>query len=96
MLIGVPILLGLYALLQLPALGTPRTMQRRYRRITGQAGIVVAGIFASQAVVMVLFGRLTWLVFGTLLFAAPLLFLLLVSAPVYVAPRQEDVSRGVS
>ncbi len=95
-LIGVPILLGLYALLQAPALGAPRTMRRRYRRITGQAGIAVAGIFAFQAVIMVLFGRLTWLVFGTLLFAVPLLFLLLVSAPVYVAPRQEDVSRGVS
>jgi len=80
-------------LLQLPALGTPRTLRRRYRRITRQAGLAVMGIFAFQAANMVLFGRLSWLIFGTLIFNLPLLFLLLVSVPVYVAPRPEDVSR---
>lgn len=94
--IGAPIVLGLLALMQVPVLGAPRTMRRRYRRITGQVGLAVMGIFAFQAANMALFGRLAWLVFGTLLFNVPLLFLLLVSAPVYVAPRQEDVARGVS
>lgn len=92
-LIGVPILLALWAALQLPALGIPRTMRRRYRRITGLAGLAAGGIFAFQAANMVLFGRLPWLVFGTLLFNLPFAFLLYVTAPVYVAPRQEDTSR---
>lgn len=90
---GTPLVIGLLALLQLPALGTPRTLRRRYRRITRQAGLAVMGIFAFQAASMVLFGRLSWLIFGTLVFNLPLLFLLLVSVPVYVAPRPEDVSR---
>jgi len=90
---GTPLVIGLLALLQLPALGTPRTLRRRYRRITRQAGLAVMGIFAFQAANMVLFGRLSWLILGTLVFNLPLLFLLLVSVPVYVAPRPEDVSR---
>lgn len=95
-IIGTPLVIGFLALLQLPALGTPRTLGRRYRRITRQAGLAVLGIFAFQAANMVLFGRLPWLVIGTLMFNLPLLFLLLVSVPVYVAPRQEDVSRSVT
>ena len=92
--IGVPLLLALWAALQLPALRIPRTMRRRYRRITGLAGLGAGGIFAFQAVNMVLFGRLPWLVFGTLVFNLPFAFLLYVTAPVYVAPRQEDTSRS--
>lgn len=93
-LVGIPILLALWAALQLPALGVPRTLRRRYRRITGLAGLAAVGIFAFQAANMVFFGRLPWLVFGTFLFNLPFLFLLYVSAPVYVAPRQEDVPRS--
>lgn len=93
-IVGVPLLLALWAALQLPALGVPRTMRRRYRRITGLAGLAAGGIFAFQVVNMVLFGRLSWLVLGTLLCNVPFAFLLYATAPVYVAPRHEDTSRS--
>ncbi len=91
--VGVPLMVALWLLLQIPALRVPRTMRRRYRRMTGQAGLAAGGIFAVQALALAAFGKLTWLVFGTAFFNLPVLFLLWVSLPVYLVARPEDTSR---
>ncbi|MCA1725976.1 MAG: hypothetical protein LC748_17350 [Thermomicrobia bacterium] len=55
--IGVSIFLGFWAILQLAPMGAPRTMRRRYRRLTGQAGLIALAAFCLLALSLLLIAR---------------------------------------
>ena len=88
-----PILIIMLALPQLAPLGAPRTMRRRYRRLTGQADLIVLAAFALLALAIITDTRLSFVALGTLALAAPLAAFLLVSPSVYLIPHPEDVQR---
>ena len=90
---AVPILMILLALPQLAPLGAPRTMRRRYRRLTGQADLIALAGFALLALAIVTDTRLSFVALGTLALAAPIAAFLLVSPAVYLIPHPEDVQR---
>lgn len=90
---GALVFLGCGAVLQLSPIGAPRTMRRRYRRVTGQAGLIAFAAFCVLAFAVVLDVRFSFLVLGTLALDAIVAAFLLVSAPVSLTPRPEDVPR---
>lgn len=91
--VAVPILAALLALPQLAPLGVPRTMRRRYRRLTGQADLIVLAGFCLLALAIATDTRLSFVTLGTLALDAPVVAFLLVSPPVYLVPHPEDVQR---
>lgn len=90
---AVPILAVLLVLPQLAPLGAPRTMRRRYRRLTGQADLIVLAGFGLLALAIVAGVRLAFVALGTIALSVPFGVFLLVSSPVYLVPRPEDVQR---
>lgn len=91
--VGASTFVALWALLHLMPLGAPRTMRRRYRRLTTQAGLIALAAFCLLALALLLDVRLTFVALGTLLFDLPVALFLLVSLPVYLVPHPEDVPR---
>ena len=87
------ILCFLLMLAQFAPLGAPRTMRRRYRRLTGQADLITLAGFALLALAIVTGTRLSFVALGTLAVAAPIAAFLLVSPSVYLIPHPEDVQR---
>ena len=83
----------LLMLAQFVPLGAPRTMRRRYRRLTGQADLIALAGFALLALAIVTGTRLSFVALGTIAVAAPIAALLLVSPSVYLIPHPEDVQR---
>lgn len=88
-----PIFVALLVLPQLAPLGAPRTMRRRYRRLTGQADLIILGGFCLLALAIITDTRLSFVALGTLALDAPVAAFLLVSPPVYLVPHPEDVQR---
>lgn len=91
--VGAPIFVGFAALLQLAPLGAPRTMRRRYRRLTGQAAAIALAAFCVLALAVATDTRLALVALGTIALAVPVLVFLLISLPVYLVPRPEDIQR---
>jgi len=91
--IGVSIFLGFWVILQLAPMGAPRTMRRRYRRLTGQAGLIALAAFCLLALSLLLDVRLAFIALGTFALDVPVAAFLFVSLPVYLAPHPEDVPR---
>ncbi len=81
------------ALLQLAPLAVPRTLRRRYRRLTGQAALLAAVAFAALALLLILRDGLLLVALATAATTGALLAFLIVSLPVYLAPHPEDVQR---
>lgn len=92
-IVVVPILISLLALPQLAPLGAPRTMRRRYRRLTGQADAIALTGFCVLALAILTGTRLTFVALGTIALDVPVAIFLLVSLPVYLVPHPEDVQR---
>ena len=92
-IIGASIFFGVWAILQLAPMGAPRTMRRRYRRLTGQAGLIALAAFCLLALALFLGVRLAFIALGTLVFDVPVAAFLFVSLPVYLAPHPEDIPR---
>jgi hypothetical protein len=92
-IVGALVFAGCGVLLQLAPLRAPRTLRRRYRRVTGQGGLIAAGAFCVLALAIFLDVRRSFIALGILALDAPVLAFLLVSLPVYLAPRAEDVPR---
>ncbi|MGI8856554.1 MAG: hypothetical protein ACR2JW_12445 [Thermomicrobiales bacterium] len=92
-IVAVPILLALLALPQLAPLGAPRTMRRRYRRLTGQADLIVLAGFSLLALAIIIDTRLAFVALGTIALAVPVAAFLLLSPSVYLIPHPEDVQR---
>lgn len=90
---AVPILVALLALPQLAPLGAPRTMRRRYRRLTGQADLIVFAGFSVLALAIATDTRLSFVALGTLALAVPVAAFLLFSPFVYLIPHPEDLQR---
>jgi nitrate reductase gamma subunit len=91
--VAAPILAVLLALPQLAPLGAPRTMRRRYRRLTGQADLIVLAGFSLLALAIAAGTRLSIVALGTLGLAVPVAAFLLLSPSVYLIPHPEDVQR---
>jgi hypothetical protein len=91
--IGALIVVGLGALLQIAPFDVPRTMRRRYRRVTGQAALIAFAAFCVLALAVATHTRLLFVALGTIVLDAPVAAFLLVSLPVYLAPHPEDVQR---
>jgi hypothetical protein len=91
--VGAVIFVGLGALLQLAPLGAPRTMRRRYRRLTGQAAAIALAAFCVLALAVVTDRRLVFVALGTVALDVPVAIFLLISLPVYLVPHPEDVQR---
>lgn len=91
--VGAALFFGCWALLQLAPIGAPRTMRRRYRRLSGQAGLIALAAFCLLALALFLDVRLAFIALGTLMLDAPVAVLLFVSLPVYLVPHPEDVPR---
>ena len=92
-IVGTSLFFGCWALLQLAPLDAPRTMRRRYRRVSSQAGLIALAAFCLIGLALVLHVRLTFVVLGTLALSLPAATFLFISLPVYLAPRPEDVPR---
>lgn len=92
-IVAAPILAGLLALPQLAPLGAPRTMRRRYRRLTSQADLIVLAGFCLLALAMLADVRLAFVALGTVALDVLVAVFLLVSSPVYLVPHPEDVQR---
>jgi uncharacterized membrane protein len=71
----------------------PRTMRRRYRRLTGQADLIVLAGFSLLALAIVADTRLSFIALGTVALAVPVAAFLLLSPSVYLIPHPEDVQR---
>ncbi len=91
--LGVSILLGFWAILQLAPMSAPHTMRRRYRRLTGQAGLIALAAFCLLAAALFLDVRVAFIALGTLVLDVPVVAFLFISLPVYLAPHPEDVPR---
>lgn len=81
------------ALLQLAPLTAPRTLRRRYRRLTGQAAIIAACSFAALSLLLILRDGLLLIALATAMMTGVLLVFLVVSLPMYLVPHPEDVQR---
>jgi hypothetical protein len=92
-IVSAVLFVGFWALLQIAPLGAPRTMRRRYRRLTAQAGLIALAAFCLLAVAMLLDVRQVLIALGALALDAPVVAFLLVSLPVYLAPHAGDVPR---
>jgi hypothetical protein len=92
-IVSVPILVVLLALPQLAPLGAPRTMRRRYRRLTGQADLIILAGFCLLSLAIVTGTRLAFVALGTIALAVPVAAFLLLSPSVYLIPHPEDVQR---
>ncbi|MDQ6906019.1 MAG: hypothetical protein M3176_04235 [Chloroflexota bacterium] len=84
---------GCWALLQLASLGAPRTMRRRYRRVSGQVGLIALAALCLLALALLLNVRLAFVALGTLALSMPVAVFLFISLPVYLSPHPEDVQR---
>lgn len=91
--VGAPIAVGLLALLQLAPLGAPRTMRRRYRRLTRQTSVIVLAAYCVVAAAVAIRVRPAFVALGTVALDVPVAAYLFVSLPVYLVSRPEDVSR---
>ena len=91
--IGASIFLGFWALLQLAPVSAPRTMRRRYRRLTGQTGLIALAAFCLLTLALFLDVRLAFIALGTFALDVPVATFLFVSLPVYLAPHPEDIPR---
>ncbi len=92
-IVSMAIAVGLLLLPQFAALGAPRTMQRRFHRLTRQAALLVVLAVALLAAALAIHVRLAFIALGTLALDVPVAAYLLVSLPVYLIPHPEDVSR---
>ena len=92
-IIGAVLFVSFSALLQIAPVGAPRTMRRRYRRLTAQASLIALAAFSLLALAVLLDVRLAFIALGTLALDAPLIAFLLVSLPVYLVPHAGDVPR---
>lgn len=92
-IIGAALFVGFWALLQFAPLGAPRTMRRRYRRLSAQAGLIALAAFCLLALALFLHVRLALIALGTLALDLPVAVFLFVSLSVYLAPHPEDVPR---
>jgi Kef-type K+ transport system membrane component KefB len=92
-IVSAVLFVGFWALLQIAPLGAPRTMRRRYRRLTAQAGLIALAAFCLLAVAMLLDVWQVLIALGALALDAPVIAFLLVSLPVYLAPHAGDVPR---
>lgn len=92
-IIGAFIFFGLWAILQIAPMGAPRTMRRRYRRLTGQTGVIALAAFCLLALALFLDVRLAFIAIGTLVLDVPVAAFLFVSLPVYLTPHPEDIPR---
>lgn len=91
--IGASLFFGGWALLQFAPLGAPRTMRRRYRRLSAQAGLIALAAFSLLALALFLAVRPAFVALGTLALDVPVALFLFVSLPVYLVPHPEDVPR---
>ncbi|MCA1668550.1 MAG: hypothetical protein LC793_14380 [Thermomicrobia bacterium] len=91
--IGASLFFAFWAVLQVAGIGAPRTMRRRYRRVTGQTGMIALAGFCLLALALLLDVRLAFVALGTLMLDVPVAIFLLISLPVYLAPHPEDVPR---
>jgi hypothetical protein len=91
--IGAVLFVIFWALLQTAPLGAPRTMRRRYRRLTAQAGLIALAAFSLLALAVLLDVRLVFIALGAIALDAPVVVFLLVSLPVYLVPHAGDVPR---
>ncbi|GEM_PF-3612772 len=92
-IIGAFIFFSFWALLQIAPLDAPRTMRRRYRRLTTQAGLIALAAFCLLTFALLLDVRLAFVAVGTLALDAPIAVFLFVSLPVYLTPHPEDIPR---
>ncbi|HEY8291718.1 MAG TPA: hypothetical protein VIG44_04490 [Thermomicrobiales bacterium] len=92
-IIGASLFFGFWALLQVAGIGAPRTMRRRYRRVTGQAGTIALAAFCLLALALLLDVRLAFVALGALALDVPVAVFLFISLPVYLVPHPEDVPR---
>ncbi len=92
-LIGLMLFLGMAALLQLAPLAAPKTMRRRFRRLTGQVGLAAFAVFLLLALLLILRDGLRLLALATVVLDGLVLVYLLISLPVSLTPRPEDVPR---
>jgi len=91
--VGASTFVAFWTLLHVVSLGAPRTMRRRYRRLTTQAGLIALAAFCLLALALLLDVRLAFIALGTLALDVPVALFLLVSLPVYLVPHPEDVPR---
>jgi hypothetical protein len=91
--IGASLFFVCWALLQLAPLGAPRTLRRRYRRLSAQASLIALAAFCLLALALVLDVRLAFIAPGTIALDVPVAVFLFVSLPVYLVPHPEDVPR---
>ncbi len=91
--VGASIFFAFWALLQLAPLGAPRTMRRRYRRLSVQVGLIALAAFCLLALGLLLDVRLAFVALGTLALDAPVAVFLFISLPVYLVPHPEDIPR---
>ncbi|HEY8291606.1 MAG TPA: hypothetical protein VIG44_03920 [Thermomicrobiales bacterium] len=91
--IGAILFVAFGALLQIAPLGAPRTMRRRYRRLTAQADLIALAAFCLLALAVLLDVRRTFIALASLALDTPVVAFLLVSLPLYLAPHPEDVPR---
>lgn len=92
-IIGISLFFGCWAFLQLAPLDAPRTMRRRYRRVSGQAGLIALAAFCLLGLALFLHVRPAFVALGTLALSLPIAIFLFIGLPVYLAPRPEDVPR---
>jgi hypothetical protein len=92
-LVGLALFVGMAALLQLAPLAAPKTMRRRFRRLTGQVSLAAFAVYLVTALLLILHDGLLLLALATVALDALVLVYLVVSLPVSLTPRPEDVPR---
>jgi hypothetical protein len=92
-LIGLALFVVMAALLQLVPLAAPRTMRRRFRRLTGQVSLAAFVVFLLLALLSIVHDGLRLLALATVALDALVVVYLLVSLPVTLAPHPEDIPR---
>ena len=92
-LLGFALFIGVTALLQLAPFAAPRTMRRRFRRLTGQVSLVALVVYVLIALLFIVHRGLLLPGLATVALDALLLIYLIVSLPVSLSPRPEDVPR---
>jgi hypothetical protein len=92
-LLGLVLFVGMAALLQLVPLAAPRTMRRRFRRLTGQVSLAAFAVFLLLALLLIVHEGLLLLALATVILDALVVVYLIVSLSVSLAPRPEDIPR---
>jgi hypothetical protein len=92
-ILGLALFTGMALLLQLAPLAAPKTMRRRFRRLTGQVALAALAVYVALTLLRLFRDGPLGLVLATVALDAVVAIYLIISLPVSLTPRPEDVPR---